>query len=112
MNRVDQYLQDVQNEVFRRTLEQLRELILSELPDAEQTISYGIPTFKVNGKNIVHFAAFKNHCSFFPGGIAEEYADRLPGHKISKGTIQFRPDNLIPEVIVRELIRHALKRNT
>ena len=112
MNDIDAYLASVENPEFKETLEQLRALILSELPGAAETIAYGIPTFKVNKRNIVHFAAFKRHCSLFPGGIAEDYADRLPNHKISKGTIQFTPQNPIPETIVRDLIRHSLGRNS
>ena len=112
LNPVSKYLETVENPRFQEALIELRELIREELISADECISYGIPTFKISGKNIVHFAAFKNHCSFFPGGIAEDYANRLPNHKISKGTIQFTPDNPIPEDVLRDLLRHSLTRNS
>ena len=57
------------------------------------------------------FAAFKNHCSLFPGGTAQDFADELSGFNISKGTIQFTPDSPIPEPQVRRIIRARVEAN-
>ena len=107
---VDAYLSQVEREDFRKALEHLRELIFAEAPDANECISYGMPGYKHHGY-LVGFAAFKGHCSFFPGGTALNYADRLEAFKISKGTIQFTPDNLIPEDLVREIVRTRVAQN-
>jgi uncharacterized protein YdhG (YjbR/CyaY superfamily) len=101
---VDAYLASIDWPEARAALERLRAIIRDELPDAQECISYGMPGYK-RGGHIGGFAAFKSHCSFFPGGIAERYADRLPGFKIAKGTIQFTPEKPIPEALVREIVR-------
>ncbi len=61
-----------------------------------RAISYGIPGFKYRGKGLAWYASFKAHCSFFPGGKAQNYSDELTGYKIPKGTIQLHPDKPIP----------------
>lgn len=101
---VDDYLSALENSEFRAALADLRKVILEELPDAEETISYGMPTYKLRS-NICHFAAFTKHCSFFPGGVALDYAEELAGFKVSKGTIQFTPDMPLNSELVRKMIR-------
>jgi uncharacterized protein YdhG (YjbR/CyaY superfamily) len=83
---------------------------MEEASDATEYISYGMPGYKQNGY-LLGFAAFKNHCSLFPGGTALDYADRLNDFRISKGTIQFTPDKPIPESLVREIVRARIARN-
>ena len=83
------YLASQPNEV-RLGLTQLCKSILAAAPGAERGISYGIPAFRLNGRPLVWFAAFKQHCSFFPGaGAIRIHAARLKQYKISKGTVQF-----------------------
>jgi uncharacterized protein YdhG (YjbR/CyaY superfamily) len=106
-NSVDEYLAQVQSEEARASLLALRAIILDEIPDAEEVISYGIPTFKLNGP-VVHYAAFKNHCSLFAGYTVGKFADQLHGYKTSKGTIQFHPSKPIPEDLVRAIVRARL----
>lgn len=101
---VDDYLAAIENLEFRAALTDLREVILEVLPDAEEKISYGMPTYKLRS-NICHFAAFAKHCSFFPGGVALEYSDELIGYKVSKGTIQFTPAKPLDFELVRRMIR-------
>ena len=81
---VEDYLSGVEGEPYRQALEDLRRIIREEVPNAQEVISYGMPGYKLNGY-LCGFAAFKGHCSFFPGGIAEQFADRLPGFKTAKG---------------------------
>ena len=67
---IDEYIKTFPNDI-RKILETVRQTIKKAAPDAEETISYQIPTFKLNG-NLVHFAAFKNHIGFYPGSKAIE----------------------------------------
>lgn len=101
---VDEYLAQLDWAEGRVALERLRAIVREEAPDAEECISYGMPGYKKNGY-LLGFAAFKNHCSFFPGGTAQDFADELTGFKTSKGTIQFSPESPIPEPLVRRIIR-------
>ncbi len=101
---VDDYLAAVESDSARDALLRLRNIIRDEAPDAEEVISYGIPTYKLN-KAMMSYAAFKNHCSFFPGYTVQEFADQLKAYKISKGTIQFTPENPLPEALVRAIVR-------
>ena len=102
---VDEYLAAL-DEPKRGTLEQLRRTILEIVPDAEQCISYGIPGFRLNGKVVAGFAAFKNHLSYFPhsGSVLPELADDLGGYTASKGTLQFAVDEPLPKALVEKLI--------
>jgi len=108
---VDDYLAGVQ-EPFRTILFHLRGVIRAAAPGASEGIGYGIPTFRLDG-NLVHFAAFKNHMSLFPGSTAhnETLKDELSGYKISKGTIQFTPDNPLPDGLVTRLVKLRIAEN-
>ncbi len=108
---VDAYLACVP-EPFRNHLSALRAIIREEAPEAIETIGYGIPTYKLAG-NLVHFAAFKNHMSFFPGSTTHHAAlkDDLEGFKLAKGTIRFTAENPLPEDLVRRIIRLRIAEN-
>jgi uncharacterized protein YdhG (YjbR/CyaY superfamily) len=97
---------------YRPYLEAIRQIVWSEAPDAEEVIAYGIPTFKLSG-NLVHYAAFKNHMSFFPGSTLhnEAFKDELAGFKVAKGTIQFTPGNPLPEDLVRRIVQMRIEEN-
>lgn len=107
---VDDYLAAIASQEVRACLLHLRQLIRKEIPAAEETISYGIPSYKLNGY-VVGFAAFKNHCSFFPGATVADFAEQLNGYKISKGTIQFTPDRPIPDELIRAIVRARVAEN-
>ena len=106
-NPIDEYLAGVQ-EPQRTTLTALRDTLRTLLPGAEECISYGMPCFKVEGKAIAGFAAFKNHCSYFPhsGGVVSLVAE-LPAWctASSKGTLQFPVDRPLSKSLVKELVR-------
>ena len=86
---IDEYLARVPAE-SRAALEKLRRTIKSIVPEAVETISYEIPTFKLNGRMLVSFAAFAKHCSFFPGaGPIEVHKNDLKSFPTSKGTVRF-----------------------
>jgi uncharacterized protein YdhG (YjbR/CyaY superfamily) len=101
---VDAYLAD-QPEVNRTALEYLRGQIRAMAPDATEGVSYGIPGFKYKGRGLIWYGGWKAHCSLFPGGMAHQFADRLEGYKLQKGTIQFKPDRPIPPDVVDDIVR-------
>jgi uncharacterized protein YdhG (YjbR/CyaY superfamily) len=98
---IDEYLQRLE-EPKRSTLSRLRRDILAVVPDAEQCISYGVPGFKVDGKTIAGFAAFKNHLSYLPhsGSVFPELAGELAGYQKSAGSLRFPVDQPLPPELV------------
>ena len=106
---VDDYLSKVSEEK-RTALEKLRKTIRSAAPAAEECIAYGIPSYRLNGY-LVGFGASKNHCSFYPGGIAQDYAQELKNYETSKGTIRFQPNKPLPAALVRKLVKARIAQN-
>jgi uncharacterized protein YdhG (YjbR/CyaY superfamily) len=92
-------------------LEKLRQVISKTAPKAEETISYQIPTFKLNG-NLVHFAAYKNHIGFYPtsSGV-EAFKVELSPYEVSKGTVKFPINKPIPFDLVRKIVEYRVKEN-
>jgi uncharacterized protein YdhG (YjbR/CyaY superfamily) len=102
---VDDYLA-LLDEPRRSTLEALRQAILDVIPEAEQGISYGAPAFRIEGKVVAGFAAFKNHLSYLPhsGSVFPELADEISQYKRSSGALQFPVDTPLPASLVRKLV--------
>ena len=94
----------------KAALETLRDQIRALAPEAQETISYGLPTFKLDG-NLVHFGAAAKHCAFYPGAVVDVFAERLKGFETSKGTIRFQPDAPLPPELVRDIVAHCVARN-
>lgn len=92
-------------------LQKMRNTITKAAPKAEETISYGMPTFKLQG-NLVHFAGYKKHIGFYPApsGI-EAFADELKKYKTSKGAIQFPVDEKLPLALVTKIVKFRVKEN-
>jgi uncharacterized protein YdhG (YjbR/CyaY superfamily) len=87
----------------QKKLYEIRELVRSLAPGAKEAISYGIPTFKLNG-NLVHFAGYANHIGFYPGSEAiEVFKKELAGYKTSKGTIHFPLDQPLPLDLIKRI---------
>jgi uncharacterized protein YdhG (YjbR/CyaY superfamily) len=107
---IDQYLAALE-EPKRTALARLRQTILDILPDAEQGISYGLPAFKVRGKTIAGFAAFKNHLSYLPhsGSVFPQLKDELKGYSTSSGALRFSIDEPLPGPLVEKLIAIRLQ---
>ncbi len=96
----------------RATLEQIRVTIKALAPKAVELISYQIPTFKLDGRMLVSYAAFKNHCSFFPGaGPLKAFADDLKSYETAKGTVRFPTSKPMPATLVRKLVKHRIAEN-
>lgn len=103
---VDKYLAQL-DEPKRSTLEQLRRTILEVVPQADQGLSYGVPVFRLEGKNVAGFSAAKNHLSYLPhsGGVLAAFSDEdLSGLKASKGALQMPIDTPLPPTLVAKLI--------
>jgi uncharacterized protein YdhG (YjbR/CyaY superfamily) len=102
---IDDYLARL-DEPKRATLSALRRTIAQIIPDAEECISYGMPAFKVKGKTVAGFAAFKNHLSYLPhsGSVLSELSEDLDGYTQTKGSLHFPVDEPLPEDLVRKLL--------
>ena len=102
---VDAYLHAL-DEPKRSTLETLRATILEIVPEAEQVISYRVPAFRVGGKTIAGFAAFKSHLSYLPfsGSVLEALPGELRGYTMTKSALHFPVDRPLPKSLVEKLI--------
>jgi uncharacterized protein YdhG (YjbR/CyaY superfamily) len=107
---VDEYLANL-DEPKRTTLEELRQTIHSIVPEAEEGISYGTPAYRLQGKVIAGFAAFKNHLSYLPhsGSVFAEIPDDVADYVTSKGALRFPIDQPLPRPLVKKLIAIRLR---
>ncbi len=107
---IDQYIASQPDDVAA-ILEKVRATIRKVVPEAEETIGYGIPTFKLNG-NLVHFAGYKNHIGFYPGASGVEvFANEIKQHNTSKGTIQFQLNEPIPYDLIAKITTFRVQQN-
>lgn len=96
----------------RKLLEQMRKTIRKEAPGASEKISYGIPTFFLNG-NLVHFAGYDRHIGFYPGGAAlDTFKKEVSAFETSKGTIRFPLDKPLPTALIAKIVRARAARQT
>ncbi len=96
----------------QKILQKIRRTIRKEAPKAAEAISYQIPTFKLDGKNFIHFAAFKNHVSVYPAPReALEFKNELAAYKGGKGTVQFPLDKPIPYDLISRIAKFNMERN-
>jgi uncharacterized protein YdhG (YjbR/CyaY superfamily) len=102
---IDEYLAPLSSEK-RAALEKLRRAIRSAAPEAEECISYQIPTFRLGGRMLVSFGAWVNHCALYAGvHPVKAHKDELKGYDTSKGTIRFQADSPLPATLVRKLVK-------
>ena len=96
--------------VVREKLEKIRKIFFEVAPDAVESISYGMPTYKVNNKPIGYFAYFKSHIGFYPTpGPIKVFEEDLKQYKHSKGAIQLALDEPIPNELIIKIINQRLK---
>ena len=107
---IDEYIAGFPPDV-QKILEKIRTTIKKAAPDAEETISYQMPAFTLNG-NLVYFAGFKNHIGFYPvpTGI-EKFKKELSVYKQGKGSVQFPLDKPIPYGLISKIVRFRVKEN-
>ena len=108
---VDNYIANLPLEQ-QIALERVRQIIKNTGPEAVEFISYKMPAYHCHGM-IGGFAAFKNHCSFFPWNAKtiEDFATELKDFKTSAGTIQFTPEKPIPEALLQKILRYRVADN-
>ena len=108
---IDAYLASVPKN-SRAALENLRQTVKSIVPEATEGISYQVPTFKYQGRMLVSYAAFSEHCSFFPGaGPIEAHQNELKSYQTSKGTIRFTPSQPLPKSLIKKLVHTRIRLN-
>ena len=97
----------------REALQKLGDIVESVVPGAIEVISYGVPSFKYQGRSLVSLGAAKSHCSFFVQSpeVMQAFAEALSDFDTAKGTIHFQPDKPIPEELVRRLVRARIAEN-
>ena len=108
---VDDYLVSVPA-TARATLKKIRRTIKEAAPNATEKISYGMPSFYYLGQ-LVAYAAFKDHCSFFPmsPAVMRDFAAELKGYSMSKGTIRFPADKPLHAALVRRIVKARIAEN-
>jgi uncharacterized protein YdhG (YjbR/CyaY superfamily) len=107
---VDEYLAGAPKEA-RATLAKLRQTIKAAAPMASEVISYQMPMYKQNGM-VIGFAAFKDHCSIFPGSaVMDAHKEELKRYDTSKGTIRFPASKPLPAALVKKLVKARIKEN-
>ncbi|MBN9417316.1 hypothetical protein ABS71_19640 [bacterium SCN 62-11] len=105
----DDYFKDFPSEV-RQRLETMRATIGAVVPEATEAISYAIPTYRLKGKNLVHFAGYARHVGFYPGSRSlEAFATELADYKTSKGTVQFPHDRPLPLELLTRMVEFCKK---
>ena len=99
-------------EATQKSLNKIRATIQKVIPKAEETISYGIPTFKINGRYVIYFAGYKNHVSVYPAPRGNPgFKKELSVYKGGKGTVQFPLDKPLPLELITRIAKFRLQAN-
>ena len=111
-NVVDAYLAALPDEM-RTALERIREVIRAVVPGMSEVIAYGLPTFKHKGKGVVALGAWKNHLALYPMSYAvmAAHKDELAVFEVSKGTVRFKPDQLLGDDLIRKIVLDRVAEN-
>lgn len=108
---IDEYIKTFPQDI-QIVLNQVRLAIKEAAPQATETISYQMPTFKLNGKNLVHFAAWKNHIGFYPTPSGtEKFKKEISQYTYAKGSIQFPLDKPIPLPLIAKIVKFRVEEN-
>jgi len=109
---IDEYLACVKAD-HRAALQELRQTIQAVAPNAEECISYAIPAVRLNGRLLVGFGAWSNHCSFYPmsSKTLKKFRNELRNFQTSKGTLRFSPDKPMPVALVKKLLKARIAEN-
>ena len=107
--RVDEYLAKLPPEQ-RELLASLRRRVAELVPEAVETISYGMPAYKVDGRFFLSYAAWKKHCSIYPidDGMLERHADAIRGYGRTKGALHFTQQHPLPDALLQDLVRQRV----
>lgn len=110
-NEIDKYISQFPKDT-QQVLQQVRKAIQQAVPEAEESISYGMPGYKFNGKPLVYFAGYKNHIGFYatPSGHTA-FAAALSKYKQGKGSVQFPLDQAMPLALITKIVKFRVKEN-
>lgn len=110
-NNVDEYIQEFEGETQKRLIS-TRKIILETAPEADESISYGMPAYKVNGKPLVYFAGYKSHIGFYATPTGHKaFEKELSKYKQGKGSVQFPLDQPLPTKLITEIVLFRLAEN-
>ena len=110
-NNIDEYIAGFPKET-QKILEQIRATIKKAAPDAEETVSYAIPTFILKGQYLIYFAGYKNHIGLYPAPRENEaFKKELAVYKGGKGTVQFPLDKPMPLDLITKIVKFRIKKN-
>lgn len=111
METVNQYITQFPPET-QKLLQQVREIILETAPNAEESVSYGMPAYKLNGKPLVYFAGYKNHIGFYATPTDHEaFKDELSKFKQGKGSVQFPNTEPMPLTLIKRIVIFRVSEN-
>jgi len=106
---IDEYIA-AQDEMVQLRLKEVRAVLLKAIPEAEERISWSMPTYW-KGRNIIHFAASKKHLGIYPGDEAtEKFAEELSGLSVSKGTIRIPYDQPLPKELIERIAKWCFEK--
>lgn len=107
---IDEYLANFSGET-RKKLDTIRQLIKDEVPEAQEKISYGIPTMTIDGKYLVYFAGYEKHVSVYPiPAVDTDFEKEIVPYKAGKGTLRFELDKPLPLPLIRKIVQLHLMR--
>lgn len=110
-DKIDQYILKFPQET-QEILQQVRQLIKATAPDAVESIAYGMPAYKTNGKPLVYFAGYKHHLGFYATPTGHEaFAEELSAYKQGKGSVQFPLDQDIPYDLIKRIVAFRVEGN-
>lgn len=106
---IDEYISEHPADI-QKVLQEMRSLIHAAAPDVTETISYAMPTFDLDGRHLVHFAAFTRHIGFYPAPSAiEAFRDELKPYKTSKGAVQFPLASPLPKDLITRIVEFRVE---
>lgn len=108
---IDEYILSFPEET-RAVLQQIRSTVKKSAPSAEEKISYGMPAFTLGGKDLVYFAAYKNHIGLYPAPVNEEaFKEELLAYKTGRGSVQFLLNKPMPLSLINKIVKFRIKKN-
>lgn len=111
MTEIENYIANCDDNI-QEILSNLRNTIIDNAPTLTEKIAWGMPTFVLNGKNLIHFASHKNHVGLYPGAEAIiSFKEKIKGYKTSKGTVQFSYSNPLPIELIAEIVQFCVNDN-
>lgn len=107
---VDEYIAGYEPEI-QDMMQQLRTFIKESAPEALETISYGMPAYKLNGRPLIYFAGHTRHLGFYPAGTSTVNVFKDAGFEVTKGSVHFPYGRILPEELIRKMVEFRALEN-